>query len=192
MSFRDVKIKIPDRTRLFGWRHAPEAWAEIWEKTVCWVPASEEEGWLSELGETRRLCALRAPCVGWVESWRWKSSLHRKIVSLSPHVETFNSKVIIKFRTWTNFMFSDSYICLWTFYEHYVYFTYPYHGYVTLSESIETTPVIISQAISCQPITSRPCVQIYICLFCTMRYPIEIFYLFVFRSDLHQSTDQNL
>ena len=29
-----------------------------------------------------------------------------------------------------NFVFSDSYICLWTFYEHYVYFTYPHYEYV--------------------------------------------------------------
>ena len=52
-------------------------------------------------------------------------------MSLSPHVEIpFNSKVT-KFRTWTNFVFSDSYICSWIFYEHNVYFTYPYHGYIT-------------------------------------------------------------
>ena len=31
------------------WRHALEAWAEIWEKLVSWVLASEEDGWLSEL-----------------------------------------------------------------------------------------------------------------------------------------------
>ena len=70
----------------------------IWgfeEKAVSWVPASERESRHSELGEARRICALRAPRVGWVESWRCKSSQHRKIVSLSPHVEkTFNSKVI--------------------------------------------------------------------------------------------------
>ena len=30
-------------------------------------------------------------------------------------------------KVWTNFVFSDSDICLWTFYD----FTYPYHGYVT-------------------------------------------------------------
>ena len=59
---------------------------------------------ISELGEARRICALRAPRVGWVESWRCKSSQHRKIVGLSPHVEkSFNSKVI-KFRTWTKFV----------------------------------------------------------------------------------------
>ena len=55
----------------------------IWEKAVSWVPASERQSWDSVLGEARRLCALRAPRVGWVESWRCKSSQHRKIVSLS-------------------------------------------------------------------------------------------------------------
>ena len=83
-------------TRVFGWRHAPEALAEIWEKAVSWVPTSEE-GWLSELGESRRLDALRTPRVGWAECWRCKSSQHRKIVSLSPHVEKpLNSKRWIK------------------------------------------------------------------------------------------------
>ena len=85
-----------------------EAWAEdlgIWEKAMRWVLASEDEGWLSELGEARRICALRASRVGWVESWRCKSSRHWKIVSLSLSScrITLNSKVI-KFRTWTNFV----------------------------------------------------------------------------------------
>ena len=81
----------------------PEVWAEdfeIWGKSVSWVPGSERESRDSELREARRICALRAPRVGWVESWRCKSSLHRKIVSLSSCRKTFNSKVI-KFRTWT-------------------------------------------------------------------------------------------
>ena len=64
---------------------------------MSWVPASEEEGWLSGPAETRRLCAPQAPRVGWVESWRCKSSQHRKIVCLSPHVEKpLNSKRRIK------------------------------------------------------------------------------------------------
>ena len=98
-SFTDVKIKpqIENETRRCEWRYAPEAWAEIWEKAGSWVLASEEEGWLSELGEARGLCAQRALRVGWVESWRCKSSQHRKIVSLSPHVEKpLNSKRWIK------------------------------------------------------------------------------------------------
>ena len=119
-------------------RHAPEAWAEIWEKAVSWVPASEEEGWLPELGEARRLCALRAPRVGWVESWRCKSSQHRKIASLSPHVEKpLNSKRWIKvsylnqFRKVSCFGIPMFYIYIWVW-TFYVRFTYPYHGYVTL------------------------------------------------------------
>ena len=99
MSFRDVKktSRIRIGTRVFWWRHAPEAWAEICEKAVSWVPASERESRDSELGEARRICALRAPRVGWVESWRYKSSRHRKIFSLSPHVEkSLNSKRWIK------------------------------------------------------------------------------------------------
>ena len=93
-------------TRGCEWRHAPEAWADIWEKAVSWVPASERESRDSELGETRQICALRVPRVGWVESWQCKSSQHRNIVSLSPHVEKpLTQKGNIKFHTWTNFVF---------------------------------------------------------------------------------------
>ena len=133
-------------TRGCGWRHAPEAWAEIWEKAGSWVPASERVSWDSGLGEARRLCALRVPRVIWVESWRCKSSQHRKTVcvclslslSLSSSCRiTFNSKVIKSFvpelRSRKVLYFGFLY-CLWTFYEHYVYFTYPYHGYVTLAQ----------------------------------------------------------
>ena len=91
-SFTDVKIKpqIANEIRRCEWRHAPEAWAEIWEKAVSWVFASEEEGWLSELAEALR----RVPHV---VGDRWKSK-HRKIVYLSPYVEKlFNSKVIKSF-----------------------------------------------------------------------------------------------
>ena len=67
------------------------------EKKLSWFPASERESGDSDLGEARWLCALRAPCVGWVESWRCKSNQLRKIVSLSPHVEKpLNSKRWIK------------------------------------------------------------------------------------------------
>ena len=77
-------------TRGCEWCHAPE-------KAVSWVPASEQKSRFSELGEARRLCALRVPRIGWVESWRCKSSQHRKSVSLSPPVEKpLNSKRWIK------------------------------------------------------------------------------------------------
>ena len=81
------------------WRHATEALAEDFlylRKVVTWVPASERENRDSELGEARRICALRAPHVGWVESWRYKSSQHRKILSLSSCRKTFKLKKVNK------------------------------------------------------------------------------------------------
>ena len=41
------------------WRHAPEAWAEIREKAVSWVLASEKDGGLSELAEARLVVCAR-------------------------------------------------------------------------------------------------------------------------------------
>ena len=98
-------------------------------KAVSWVPASEEEGWLSGLVEARPVVC------GWVPhvvGGRWKSQ-HRKIVLLSPHVEKpLNSKRWIKVSYLNQFhVFGFLYMFLWTFYEHYIYFTYLYHGYVT-------------------------------------------------------------
>ena len=62
----------------------------IREKSVSWVLAYEEDGWLSELAEALR----RVLHVVW---GRWKSQ-HRKIVYLLPHVKKpFNSKVIKSF-----------------------------------------------------------------------------------------------
>ena len=62
----------------------------IWEKSVSWVFAAEEDGWLSGVA-----VALRpVPCV---VGGRWKSQ-RRKIVYLSPYVEKpFNSMVIKSF-----------------------------------------------------------------------------------------------
>ena len=127
-SFRDVTIKIPDRGRDQGceWRHASEAWAEIWEKSVSWVPVWEEEGWLSGLVVARRICALRVPRVSWVESWQCKSSQHKRIVCLSPYVEKpFNSKVIKSFVP--ELRSRKCFLCfgipMLSMYE-YVYFTY--------------------------------------------------------------------
>ena len=60
------------------------------KKSVSWVLASEEDGWLSGLAEDLR----RGPHV---VGGRWKSQ-HRKIVYHSPYVEKpFNSKVIKSF-----------------------------------------------------------------------------------------------
>ena len=101
VSFRDVKIETPERKidRGMGMTSWPEAWAEIWEKSVSWVPASErksrvlaseEDGWLSELAEALR----RGLHVVW---GRWRMQI-RKIVYLPPYVEKpFNSKVIKSF-----------------------------------------------------------------------------------------------
>ena len=91
VSFRDVTIKIPDRGCDQGreWRQAAVAWAEIWEKSVSRVLASEEDGWLSELTK-----ALRR-----VRTWFGvdaKVSIER--LYLPPYAEkTFNSKVIKSF-----------------------------------------------------------------------------------------------
>ena len=99
VSFRDVTIKIPDNGFDQGceWRHAPEAWAEIWEKSVSRVLASEEDGWLSELAEAFAVGVARDGGGGWT----WKSR-HRKIVPLSSsRGKTFLLKGNTKFRTWT-------------------------------------------------------------------------------------------
>ena len=82
------------------WRHAPEAWAE----DLGDLRKSSELGSCFRTRESRfrpgrgqtTLCATGSR-VGWVESCRCKSSQHRKIVSLSPHVEKpLNSKRWIK------------------------------------------------------------------------------------------------
>ena len=77
----------------------------------------------SDLGEARRICALREPRVGWVESWRCKSSHHRKIVcvSLSPHVEKpLNSK------RWIKVSYLNQFRECCVFRIPYVSFTHPY------------------------------------------------------------------
>ena len=91
VSFRDVTIKIPDRRYDQGceWRHAPEAWAEIWEMSVCWVLP-----WKKTVDF--RLLAEAWWQVSHVVWGRWKSH-YRKIVSLSYVEKPFNSKVIKSF-----------------------------------------------------------------------------------------------
>ena len=95
VSFRDVTIKIPDRGCDQGceWHHALEASAEICEKSVSWVPAWEEEGWLSGL-------AAGAAHGGGGEA-DGKVVIERLCLSL-PYVEKpFNSEGNKKFCTWT-------------------------------------------------------------------------------------------
>ena len=96
VSFRDVKIKIPDGKYDQGdvngviHRKCARRILGIWEKSGSWVFAFEEEGWLSELAEVLRW----VPHMVW---GRWKSQ-HRKIVYLSPYVDKpFNSNVIKSF-----------------------------------------------------------------------------------------------
>ena len=80
--------------------HRKHAWRMlgIWEKSVSWVLASEEDGWLSRLAEARPVvCGMGHTWWWWGWGCRWKSQ-HRKILSLSPYVEKpFNSKVIKSF-----------------------------------------------------------------------------------------------
>ena len=90
VSFRDVTIKIPDRKWEQGceWRPASEVWADIWEKSVSWVPAPEEDGWLS-LAHRGLAAGVARDSDGEVSIERWY---------LSPYVEKhFNSKVIKSF-----------------------------------------------------------------------------------------------
>ena len=96
VSFRDVKIKIPDRkiwpgdvNDVMHWKRVRRILG-IWEKSVSRILASEEDSWLSGLTE-----ALRQ--VSHMVWGRWKSQ-HRKNVYLSPYVKkSFNSKVINSF-----------------------------------------------------------------------------------------------
>ena len=133
---QNKKSQIEIRTRGCKWRHAPGAWAEdlgIWEKAVSWVPASERERRDLELGVAKRIFCVygRRALVGLRADDVKAVSIEILCVSLSLCRMTFNLKVI-KFRIWTNCVFSDSIVCLWTFYEHYVYFIYLYHVYITL------------------------------------------------------------
>ena len=114
------------------WRHAPEAWAEIWETSVSW-------DW--DLGEARRICALRTPHVmGGADG---KVSIER--LYLSPYVEKpFNSKVINCFvpelRSRKCFSYFGipmlSIYELWTFY---VYFVYSCKGMLQIKMFTEST-----------------------------------------------------
>ena len=133
VSFRDVTIKIPDRgyDRGCEWRHAPEAWAEIWEKSVSWVLGPEEDFRL--LTEARLVA-----CGGCA---RGLGQMEKSGVSLSLGRKTFYLKGNKRFRNWTKK--SWVFLCfgvpmfyvymLWTFY---VRFAYPYHGYVTIIQSV--------------------------------------------------------
>ena len=74
----------------------------IWEKSVSWFPASEQEGWLfrARRGQTS---SLQMGCRTWFGADVKAVSIERLWLSLSSCLMIFNSKVI-KFRTWTNFV----------------------------------------------------------------------------------------
>ena len=132
-----------------GWTHAPEAWAEIWKKKKQGVEFLRLKGkveiqiWVRpddfvRYGR-RALVGLRADDVKAV-------SIERLCVSLSSCRKTFKLKKVNKsfvpepiscFRipiyVYEHFMniMSISHIRIMGML-HYVYFTYPYHGHVTL------------------------------------------------------------
>ena len=88
------------------------------KKSVSWVFASEEKGWLSELAEVPHV-------VG-----GWWNSRHRKIVHLSPYVEKpFHSKVIKSFvpelRSRKVFRVSGFLCYLYMSYEHSIFISHP-------------------------------------------------------------------
>ena len=94
VTITDVIIKTLDRKLDWGceWCHAREvmgwdSWVfyknqlvEIWTKMSPVVCCGVCARWLGQ----------------WVESWRRTNSQHRKIVSLSPHVENLKVKKVIK------------------------------------------------------------------------------------------------
>ena len=97
VSFRDITIKIPDRgcDQGFEWRHAPEAWAERFEKSQ----------WVEFCLGRRRLTFVSSPrpCVGCV---RGLGQMEKSGVSLSLCRRTFKLKGNKKFRTWSRKCFS--------------------------------------------------------------------------------------
>ena len=135
VSFRDVKIKFPDRNwdPVIGDVTHRKHGLRFEEKQLVEFERGSRD---LELGEARRRCALRAPWFAWVESWRCKSSLHRKIVRLSPHVEKpLNSKVIKSFvpelRGQKIFCVSGFLCYPYMSYEHSMYTSIFLYSYVT-------------------------------------------------------------
>ena len=123
VSFRDVTIKIPDSGCDQGceWRHAPEAWAEIWEKSVSWVLP-----W-------QKTVDFRLLTEAWRRVRTWFGADRKVSIEkwyLSPYVEKpFNSMVIKSFvpelRSRKCFLcFGSPMLSIYMTYEHYVHFTY--------------------------------------------------------------------
>ena len=124
VSFRDVRIKIPDRGMWMTSCTGSERggfWG-IWKKSVSWVLPRRKTVDFRLFTEAGPVALWRVPHVlGW---GRWKSQ-NRKIVYLSPYVEEpLNSKVIKDFvpelrgrKCFTCFGIPMFYVyMLWTFY----------------------------------------------------------------------------
>ena len=84
--------------REWEWRHAQETWAEdfdIWKKSVSWVLASEEDGWLSGLAEIRPVVCSGVPhLMGGADG---KVSIERLCLPLLMSKNLLNSKAIKSF-----------------------------------------------------------------------------------------------
>ena len=78
-------MRPEDVNDVMHWKRARRIWG-IWEKSVSWVLASEEDGWLSGLAEIRPVVSGGVPRVVVGVVGRWKSQ-HRKIVYHSLYVE---------------------------------------------------------------------------------------------------------
>ena len=83
----------------------------FWIKAVSWDLDLDEASWFfgPEWGQSSYgLRSVHARWLSqWVESWRWKNSQHRKIVSLSPRVENLNLKKVIK----VSYLYQKSHQC---------------------------------------------------------------------------------
>ena len=124
VSFRDVTIRIPDRGCDQGheWRHAPEAWAEIWEKLLSWaLPRRKKVDFRSLAEALWQVSHVVGGGDGKVSIERWY---------LSPYVEKhFNSKVTKSFvpelrsrKCFSCFRIPMFYVyMLWTFCVHFTY-----------------------------------------------------------------------
>ena len=133
VSFKDVKIKIPDR----NWDQG--MWVTSCTGSVGWGFLGFEKKQVVEFlppNERVEIQAWARPddfvhygsrALVWLRADNVKAvCIERLCVSLSSCRITFNSKVI-KFCTWTNFVFSDSYICLYVNWRYIIVSRYYYY-----------------------------------------------------------------
>ena len=134
VSFRDVKIKIPDRGMWMTSCTESErgGFGGIWKKSVSSELDSHGKSRLSGLAEARWICVLQAPheMGGGADG---KVIIERLCISL-PYVETFNSKVIKGFvpelrSRYMFFVFRDFYVlCIYVMNILCTFHTYSYTG----------------------------------------------------------------